>query len=222
MSSGTKYENKIDLLASIISKVYTNTSFSVTADKIQTAMNDIIESLWDKTSPSSGTSKMILTLNPEESTTTSTIWGGATAADALLNFTKYLYLGWKYLLFNKTDHSVAWFNVARGRISNYSGGTLNFNLDYGVTNVSGVLKIQINIYNITSGQLLDGEGNIIYTNTLTIQPTIVNGYETVSLNDIEIEDFPSDEFLLVEIKRLPEGDTNSGYFRLFSLVIKEN
>lgn len=46
MSQGTKYTVKNSLLASVARKVFTNTTWQVTADMIQTAMNDIIESLW--------------------------------------------------------------------------------------------------------------------------------------------------------------------------------
>lgn len=48
MSTGTKYTSKATLLTSILQKIFTNKSFKVTADKIQTAINDVIESLWNR------------------------------------------------------------------------------------------------------------------------------------------------------------------------------
>lgn len=48
MGTGTKYTTKSNLIASIVQKVFTNVSFKVTADNIQTALNNIVESLWSK------------------------------------------------------------------------------------------------------------------------------------------------------------------------------
>lgn len=49
MSQGTKYETKANLLASIKAKIFTNKQYKVTADFIQTACNNIVESLWSRT-----------------------------------------------------------------------------------------------------------------------------------------------------------------------------
>lgn len=48
MGTGTKYTDKTSLITSIVQKVFTNVSFKVTADNIQTALNNIVESLWSK------------------------------------------------------------------------------------------------------------------------------------------------------------------------------
>ena len=48
MGTGTKYTTKSNLIASIVQKIYTNVSFKGTADNIQTALNNIVESLWNK------------------------------------------------------------------------------------------------------------------------------------------------------------------------------
>lgn len=48
MSSGTRFTTKDGLISSIVKKIYTNTKFEVSADKIQTAIRDVVESLWDK------------------------------------------------------------------------------------------------------------------------------------------------------------------------------
>ena len=46
MGNGTKYTSKLDLIKSNISKIFANLGFLVSADKIQTVINDVIESLW--------------------------------------------------------------------------------------------------------------------------------------------------------------------------------
>lgn len=48
MGKGTRFSTKEGLLSSVIKKIYTNINFEVSADKIQTAINDVIESLWNK------------------------------------------------------------------------------------------------------------------------------------------------------------------------------
>ena len=48
MATGTRFSTKDGLISSITKKIYTNTKFEVSADKIQTAIRDVIESLWDK------------------------------------------------------------------------------------------------------------------------------------------------------------------------------
>ena len=49
MSQGTEYPTKIGLLNAIKAKIFTNRRFYTTADRIQTAINDVVESLWGKT-----------------------------------------------------------------------------------------------------------------------------------------------------------------------------
>lgn len=46
MGQGTKHTSKTSLLGEILQKVFTNKSFLVTADKLQTVLNSIVESMW--------------------------------------------------------------------------------------------------------------------------------------------------------------------------------
>lgn len=48
MATGTRFSTKEGLISSVIKKIYTNTKFEVSADKIQTAIRDVIESFWDR------------------------------------------------------------------------------------------------------------------------------------------------------------------------------
>ena len=48
MGQGTKHTSKNSLLGEIMQKVFTNKSFLVTADKLQTVLNSIVESMWWK------------------------------------------------------------------------------------------------------------------------------------------------------------------------------
>lgn len=48
MGSGTKFITKEGLVSSVVKKIYTNKNFEVSADKIQTAIRDVIETLWDR------------------------------------------------------------------------------------------------------------------------------------------------------------------------------
>jgi len=50
MGAGTDYQIKEDLLNAIDQLIYTNNTFDVTADMINTACQDIVESLWNKIS----------------------------------------------------------------------------------------------------------------------------------------------------------------------------
>jgi hypothetical protein len=46
MGQGTNIRSKTSLLVEILQKVFTNKSFLVTADKLQTVLNSIVESMW--------------------------------------------------------------------------------------------------------------------------------------------------------------------------------